>query len=535
MRKSKIVLVLTFFFSLIVFSCTQTKKCKTNLRPNILFCIADDATYKHMGAYGCDWVQTPAFDRVAEQGLLFTNAYTPNAKCAPSRTCIVTGRNSWQLEEAANHWCYFPAKFKTYAECLEEHGYKVGLTAKGVAPVEALDENGEDRMLLGKSYNEKELIPPTEEIADIDYAANFEQFLNETPKGKPFCFWYGGFEPHRAYEYGSAIKVGNKKPEDIDEVPKFWPDKEMVRTDMLDYAFEIEYFDKHLGKMLTALEERGLLENTIVIVTSDNGMPFPRIKGQAYEYSNHMPLAIMWKDGIKQPGRTVEDFVSFIDFAPTFLEMAGIKESESQMQPIEGKSLTDILYAESGESQTTNRDFVLIGKERHDVGRPNDVGYPIRGIRKGDYLLILNFEADRWPSGNPETGYLNTDGGATKTYILSEYRKTGDKKYWNLCFGKRPESELYNVVDDPYCINNLIDLPELSEKVAELKAQLIAELKKQGDPRVLGNRNVFEEYLSANENNRNFHKRYMNGENPQAGWVNKTDFETEEMLKELDF
>jgi N-sulfoglucosamine sulfohydrolase len=73
-------------------------------RPNILFAVADDASWPHMSAYGCRWVRTPAFDRVAREGVLFTNAYTPNAKCAPSRACILTGRNSWQLEAAANRW-----------------------------------------------------------------------------------------------------------------------------------------------------------------------------------------------------------------------------------------------------------------------------------------------------------------------------------------------------------------------------------------------------------------------------------------------
>ena len=109
MKKRIFHITILFALLFIVPSCKQVK----NPRPNILFCIADDATYKHMGAYGCSWVKTPAFDRVANQGLLFANAYIPNAKCAPSRSCIVTGRNSWQLEEAANHWSYFPVKFKT--------------------------------------------------------------------------------------------------------------------------------------------------------------------------------------------------------------------------------------------------------------------------------------------------------------------------------------------------------------------------------------------------------------------------------------
>ncbi len=526
--------IVLFIMVLSLFGCKQVTKKTEPPRPNILFCIADDATYKHMSAYGCKWVKTPAFDRVADQGLLFANAYTPNAKCAPSRSCIVTGRNSWQLEEAANHWSYFPLKFKTYAETLVENGYHVGYTTKGLAPVIALTADGKRRPTLGKAYNKKILIPPTSGINKSDYAANFIDFLDDNPEGEPFCFWYGSTEPHRGYEYGSGIKKGNKKLEDIDEVLAFWPDKESVRTDMLDYAFEIEYFDSHLEKMLKTLEERGILNNTIVIVTADNGMPFPRVKGQEYEYSNHLPLAIMWPDGIKKPGRIIKDFVSFVDFAPTFLELAGVDQSASQMQPIEGKSLTDILYSEKGENISADRDHVLIGKERHDVGRPHDWGYPIRGIRKGDFLFIMNFETDRWPSGNPETGYLNCDGGATKTQIIADRRKTGTNKYWDLCFGKRPAKELYNVVDDEYCINNLIDKPDFSETANKLEEQLISELKEQKDPRMFGNGNVFDEYLYANKGGRNFYKRYMNGEPTRAGWVSKTDFEPPEEMKKIN-
>ena len=200
MKKSTFIIIAFLFVLLIITSCNQNKKQVESPRPNILFCIADDVSFQHIGAYGCSWVKTPAFDRIAEQGLLFANAYTPNAKCAPSRSCIVTGRNSWQLEEAGNHWSYFPTKFKTYAETLIENGYYVGYTAKGVAPVVALTKDGKRRPLLGKVFNEKRTTPPTKAISNIDYAANFEDFLNEKINDNPFCFWYGGFEPHRAYE-----------------------------------------------------------------------------------------------------------------------------------------------------------------------------------------------------------------------------------------------------------------------------------------------------------------------------------------------
>jgi arylsulfatase A-like enzyme len=494
-------------------------------RPNILFCIADDATFQHMGAYGCEFVNTPAFDRVAKDGLLFLNAYTPNAKCAPSRSILLTGRNSWQLEEAGNHWSFFPQKFKTYAESLEEAGYHVGYTAKGLSPAVILTEDGRKRPVLGKAYNEFKIIPPTKAISNADYAANFEQFLSEKNKDQPFCFWYGGREPHRSYEYGSGVKKGNKNIRDIDSIYSFWPDSEEVRNDILDYAFEIEHFDNHLGKMIKTLEDKGVLENTLIVVTSDNGMPFPRIKGQAYEYSNHLPLAIMWKGKIMAPGRIIEDFVNFTDLAPTFLEIAGLSEASSGMQKIQGKSLTDIFFSEKSGLVNSSRDHVLIGKERHDVGRPNDAGYPIRGIRKGDYLFLINFEASRWPAGNPITGYLNTDGGATKTKILNDRRNQMNTKNWTLNFGKRAGYELYNIKNDPDCIENLASHTSYIKIVEDLKNQLEKELKEQEDPRMFGNGEIFEKYIYANQKDRNFYERHVNGENPKAGWANTTDFE----------
>lgn len=494
-------------------------------RPNILFCIADDASYPHMGAYGCSWVKTPGFDRIAQEGLLFQRAYTPNAKCAPSRACILTGRNSWQLKAACNHWCYFPTEFKTYPEVLAQHGYFVGSTAKGWAPGVAKDEAGKPRQLAGHPFNKRRMSPPATGISNIDYAGNFEEFLQTKPEDQPFCFWYGGLEPHRVYEYQAGIKKGGKKLSDIDQVPKFWPDNETVRTDLLDYAYEIEYFDQHLVRMLELLEKRGELGNTIVVVTADNGMPFPRVKGQEYEMSNHLPLAIMWKQGIKQPGRTIEDYVSFIDFAPTFIEVAQLDWDKTGMQPSPGKSLTDLFRSEKSGQVNPERDHVLIGKERHDVGRPNDAGYPIRGIIKNDILYLQNFEPERWPAGNPETGYLNCDGSPTKTEVLQSHTKKTQKPYWQLSFGKRPVVEMYNLKQDRECLQNLADDKQHQLLATRLRSQLYQELKQQADPRILGKGHIFDEYEYADPRTRNFYQRYTNGEKLPAPWVNPSDFE----------
>lgn len=516
---------LFFPFIIFHFSCSHQKvKEDAYLPPNILFAIADDVSFPHMGAYGCDWVKTPHFDRVAREGLLFQNAFTPNAKCAPSRAIILTGRNSWQLEEAANHFPFFPKKFKTFFEALKENGYHTGHTAKGFAPGDPGMINGKKRELVGKAYSQIKTEPPTTEIGKIDYTANFEAFLKERKDHTPFCFWYGSFEPHRAYEYGTGQRLGGKKPEDIDHLFDFFPDLDTVRNDILDYAYELEYYDQHLGKMLALLEASGELDNTIIIATADNGMPFPRAKGQVYERSNHLPLAIMWGKGIKNPGRVIEEFVSFTDFAPTVIDLAGISQDSAWMQAFEGNSLRS-LFEDTRPSP--RREYMLVGKERHDVGRPNDWGYPVRGIRTDQYLYLINFKPDRWPSGNPETGYLNTDGSPTKTAILHLRRFGNDDRYWKWSFGKRPGAELYDLRRDPDCINNLAADPDYGPVLIQLNNQLMEDLKQQQDPRIFGQGDVFDNYVYSNEKHRNFYNRYTAGKAPQSniGWVNADDFE----------
>ena len=495
--------------------------------PNILIAMGDDISFPHMGAYGTRWVRTPGFDRVAEEGILFSNFYTPNAKSAPSRACFLTGRNSWQLEEAANHVPFFPAKFKSFIEVLGENGYSTGYTAKGWAPGVALDSAGNQRQLTGKPFNSKRLTPPSKGISNNDYAANFEDFLNSRDINKPFCFWYGSNEPHRAYESGSGVRKGGKSLTEIVNVYGFWPDNQIVRNDILDYAFEIEHFDSNLRKMLDILEKKGELDNTIVIVTADNGMPFPRVKGQPYEYSVHMPLAIMWGKGIRNRGRVIRDYLSFIDIAPTLLEVAGIKQSENTMQPLEGKSFADIFRSGRNGYVNENRNYILTGQERHDVGRPDDAGYPVRGIIKDGFLFLRNYKPGRWPAGNPETGYLNCDGSPTKSLILMMRRSGITNEYWNMAFGLRGDEELYNITRDPECLNNLANNASYSNMKQNLQIVLYDELLKQKDPRIIGNGDIFDKYVYANKEQRDFYNRYINGRmfRKAAAWVDSTDFE----------
>jgi N-sulfoglucosamine sulfohydrolase len=467
-------------------------------RPNILFAVSDDQTWQYFNKSKSNFLQTPNFDRVANQGVLFKNAFCSAPQCSPCRASILTGRNIWQLEEAGTHGSNFPQKFPVYTELLRKSGYFVGFTGKGWAPGN-WEISGWKNNPAGVEFNKfKSKETPTKFISDINYSKNFEDFLNHRPEGKPFCFWYGGFEPHREYEEGSGIKAG-KNPEDV-KVPSFLPNTPEVKSDILDYALEIEWFDKHLGLMLDQLEKSGELENTLLTVTSDNGMPFPRAKANNYEFGTHMPLAISWP--AKVPGgRFVEDLISFIDFAPTFLEAAG-SEIPSD---VTGKSLLPLLLSNKKGLIDPNRDRIYNGRERHTHARPDNLGYPIRAVRTEKYLYIRNFKPERWPAGNPPAdeilnskshsrgeGYYDIDGSPTKTFMINNKKKYKD--LFNAAFAKRPAEELYDIVVDPECINNLVNNKNMKEIKSRLSNELERVLTEQGDPRMLGYGDIFESY-----------------------------------------
>lgn len=474
--------VLTLFIAAMAgFAVWQTRTAGAQNRPNILFAIADDWGYGHAGAYGAKWVNTPNFDRVAEEGVLFTHCFTSNPKCSPCRASILTGRNTWQLEEATNHFGVFPKNWPVYTDLLEDAGYHVGYTGKGWGPGDH-EAGGFTRNPAGPQYSEHRNKPPYQSMGSIDYARNFEDFLSAREGGKPFAFWFGTQEPHRAYEQGAGLRAG--RDPSLVEVPKFYPDNAVIRSDMLDYALEVEWFDTHLGRILKHLESAGELDNTLIVVTSDHGMPFPRVKGQIYEQGFKLPLAIRWGQEIPR-GRTVEDFVNVRDFAPTFLKVAGVPVPGTMT----GRDLLDVLRSRESGWVDRSHNRMLVGKERHDLGRPNDWGYPVRAIRTPEWLYIRNYHPERWPAGNPETGYRNVDGSPTKDSLLRSF-----DKWYALSFGKRPAEELYRVEEDPDNVNNLAKDPKYYRVKVELRKEMEDMLRAEGDPRMLGNGDVFDTY-----------------------------------------
>ena len=472
--------------------------------PNILLAISDDQSFPHAGIYGCNAVKTPAFDRIAKEGILFNNAFSAAPGCSPSRASLLTGKYVWELEDAGSHASYFPSRFLTYTGILEMNGYIVGYTGKGWGPGK-WKEAGRKTNPAGQEFNKVTDPKVPEYIRQIDYAENFKEFLKTRKKNQPFCFWYGASEPHRRYKTGIGLENNMK----IDEVvvPGFLPDVEIVRADILDYMYEIQHFDRHLNEMIKLLEEINELDNTIIIVTSDNGMPFPRAKANLYEYGFHMPLAIRWGERIK-PGRIVDDLISLTDIAPTILE---ILEPTGQIKNItemkmSGVSFANILFSHKDGLIEPERSAVYSARERHSCSRWNNLSYPIRALRTHDFLYIKNFKPERWPAGAPvkfneqgqyTTGFHDIDD-FQESYVFENRAEDSIKYYFDLAVAKRPMEELFNIKDDPYCLNDISTLPDYQEILTKLRNDLNEKMIETGDPRVSGKGDIWETYKRFN-------------------------------------
>ncbi|GAB3232594.1 sulfatase [Algoriphagus aestuariicola] len=447
-------------FLLLVLSLFTSSHTQAPLEspPNILFLIADDWSYPHAGVYGDQVVRTPTFDRLAAEGALFTNAYTASPSCSPSRASILTGRYPHENESGGNLWSEWPAQYPTYVSLLEEMGYFTGLTRKGWGPGD-FKISGLEHNPAGKSYSD------------------FAEFLKNRPDGAPFTFWFGSSDPHREYIPNTGIQTGTKLEDVV--VPGFFPDNDCVRNDILDYYFEIERFDRECGQLIAMLEQIGELDNTIIVMTSDNGMPFPRAKANLYDYGTRMPLAIRWPKKVK-PGTVIHDFVSFVDFAPSFLDAA-----EKSPENMSGLSLWAFMDGES-----LDRDQVFLERERHANVRKGDLSFPMRAVRTQQFLYIWNPMPERNPAGDPSVHqsvgqYGDVDHSITKFLIMEMEGKTAADQpdYFSLAFGARPEEELYDVVSDPYQLNNLAAQSNFADIKKELRQQLLDWMEATGDPR----------------------------------------------------
>ncbi|MDH3648467.1 MAG: sulfatase [Saprospiraceae bacterium] len=438
--------VLPLLIGLAISCVTPSPPASIPAQPNILFMIADDWSYPHASILGDPVVQTPTFDRVAQNGVLFHNAYCAAPSCSPSRASILSGRYPHQLEAGGNLWSVYPQQYDNFVDLLQDAGYHTGSTRKGWGPGD-YQRVGYDHNPAGKTY------------------PGFKDFFDSKPDEAPFFFWFGSSDPHRVYTPNSGVRTGMDAG--MVNVPPFLPDLPCIRNDILDYFYEVERFDRECGNILTFLQERGELDHTIVVITSDNGMPFPRAKANLYDYGTRMPMAMCWTSTLR-PNQVMQDFVSLVDLAPTFLEAA--------QRPVPTSMSGYSLLPDSPGS--TVRDKVFIERERHANVRKGDLSYPMRAVRTKDYLYIHNFEPERWPAGDPKTHvsvgqFGDVDNSISKFLIMSMEGQEHDREYFNLSFGKRTEEEFYVLADDPGNIKNQIRNKEYAQVLEELRQELV--------------------------------------------------------------
>lgn len=478
MRSNRFKALLLFLLIFGSFANAKLAIADESKQPNILFCFADDWGWPHAGAYGDPVVKTPAFDRLAREGVLFTNTFISSPSCTPSRNAVLTGQQFFRLAEGANLYGALDVQQPTFVRLLQKAGYQTGHWRKAWGPGN-FTQGGYDSHPCGESQR-------------------FTEFMAKRESDRPFCFWFGTSDPHRSYKKGSGRKSGL----DVDKVPvpSFYPNVEEIRSDIADYYFEVERWNRDVDTALRSLEEAGLLENTLVVMSGDHGMPFPRCKGNLYDWGSRVPLAIRWGSEIAKPGRVVTDFVSTTDLAPTFLEAAGIPVPSVMT----GKSLMSILRSERDGRLEKSRDHIIYGRERHtDAQQDSDDGYPARAIRTDDYLFIRNYAPSRWPAGTPD--YQNAykknawlgdcDNGPTKSYLWINRDKTPEMShFYALNFGKRPAEELYSMEEDPDQTVNLADDPKYAEVKKLLSERLTAQLRSLQDPRETSGEVQFDDY-----------------------------------------
>ncbi|MET4544695.1 N-sulfoglucosamine sulfohydrolase [Pedobacter africanus] len=445
-----LILVLTWA------SCSSPEKKQE--RPNILMIMSDNQSWNHVGSYGDKIVRTPNMDRIAAEGVRFTNAFCSSPSCTPARAAMLTGQDIWRLNEGANLWGVLPVQYKVYPDLLEESGYQIGFQGKGWGPG-SFEANKRPRNPAGNKFG------------------SFAEFLKGKKEG-PWCYWVSSLHPHRPYVEGSGEKAGID-PNKV-TVPGYLPDHISIRKDIADYYAAIETFDRELGETIAQLKASGELENTVIVVCSDNGWQMPRGLANLYDFGTHVPLIISWPGKFKQ-GVVADNMVTLNDLAPTFLELGKTKVPAEMT----GKSLLPVV--ENGKEEKS-RDFVVLGRERHAFVRQHGLGYPGRAIRTKDYLYIKNYEPNRWPAGDPPfygdiDPYMFNWPGETKYYLIEHKNDPKVKPLFELSMGKRAAEELFDIHKDPDQLHNLAALPEYQKVKQELAAKMRNYLIETKDPR----------------------------------------------------
>ena len=500
-----------------------------NGRPNIVFLFADEwgryasAYRKFQGDNTVNQiVNTPNFDRIAAEGAIFTNAHVPVPSCTPCRSSILSGTYFWETGLGAIlEGARWDESIPTYPLMLEDKGYHIGYTYKVWSPgkMENAPYGGQRTRYepSGNKWREfsqevtkrvPELgVKGAKEVLFDEVRSNFLAFMDDVPDGDPFCYWFGPVNTHRVWERGSGKTLWGMDPDNLKgKMPDFLPDVHDIREDFNDYLGEVQAVDAGVGIILEELEKAGELDNTLIVISGDHGIPgFPRAKCNLYDIGTQVTLAARWPGKI-EAGKVIDEFVNLMSLAPTFLEAAGEKPNANMTH-----SILPLMTSTPVDPPESNYEYVVTGRERHvSFARAGGLPYPSRGIRTKDFLYIRNFTPDRWPIGDPNAledptlvdpdeiaevqraasartarnTFADIDPGPTKTFMLVNREKSEVKPKFQLAFGKRPAEELYDLNSDPYYMNNVAEDPAYADTLKNLSNTLMGVLEKHGDPRI---------------------------------------------------
>jgi N-sulfoglucosamine sulfohydrolase len=398
------------------------------LHPNFVFMISDDQSFSGAGCDGNPSVHTPNIDRLAREGLRFEQGFAPSPSCSPSRSAILTGESPHETG-TSRFRSPMPPGQKTILEYLKSANYYTGAFKKvhqGTA--------------FWRRWDFKGLHKP------------IRTFFEARPKGRPFYLHIGYHDPHRPYLPGE--RYPEKNPRSSVEVPSFLPDTPGVRKDIAHYYEAIERLDVKVGQLLELLEKHGLVENTLVIFTSDQGMAFPGAKGTLYDPGLHVPLIARWPGNIK-PGRVSSSLVSLVDLAPTWLEAAGV----GVPTVMDGKSFLPLLLGKSFQP----REAIYAERNFHSH---LDL---IRCVRSRRYKLIHNYL--------PQIPYLPlSDIARSPSWrSIEELERRGKlpPELYRRYFKKpRPVEEFYDLQKDPGEMDNLAGDPKYKAEQLHLQELL---------------------------------------------------------------